>query len=84
MNLERERNKGFLEMKQTGLIQHVIEAVGLDDIMVKGGFTPSDQRPLVKDANGKPPSVVCSYTIIVGVLLYLSGNNRPDIASAVN
>ena len=39
-------------MKQTGFIQRVIEAVGLDDVMVKVKVTPSDQRTLVKDADG--------------------------------
>jgi hypothetical protein len=29
-------------MKQTGLIQKIIEAVGLDDGMVKGKYTPAE------------------------------------------
>ena len=41
VNLEQEINTGFIEMKQTRLIQCVIEAVGLDNGMVKGGFTLS-------------------------------------------
>ena len=36
MNLGQEIKTGFVDMKQTALIQHVIEAVGLDDGMVKG------------------------------------------------
>ena len=31
VTLERDEKTGLLEMKQTGLIQRVIEAVGLDD-----------------------------------------------------
>ena len=58
--MELEINTGLLEMKQTGLIHRVIEAVGLDDGMMKGDFTPSEQRPLVKDADGKPPIGVFS------------------------
>ena len=42
MTLEQERKTELIDMKQTGLIQRVLEAVGLDDGMVKGKFTPSE------------------------------------------
>ena len=71
-------------MKQTGLIHSVIEAVGLEDDMVKGKYTPSEQRTLVKDTNGETPSGMLRYISIVGILLYLSGHNRPDIDFTVN
>ena len=35
VNLERDGETGLLEMKQPGLIDHVISAVGLDDVMAK-------------------------------------------------
>ena len=35
-------------MKHTGVIQRVIEAVGLYYGMPKGKFTPSEANPLVK------------------------------------
>jgi hypothetical protein len=38
----------------------------------------------VKDADGAPPSGEFSYSSVVGMLLYLSGHSRPDIAYAVN
>ena len=84
VTLGRDNKSGLLEMKQTGLIQRIIEAVGLDDGMVTGKSTPSEQRPLVKDADGKPPSGMFSYSSVVGMLLYLSGHTHPDIAFAVN
>ena len=56
-------------MKQTVLIQRVIESVGLDNVMVKKNFTPSDQRPLVKGSDGEPLSGMFRYSIIVGMLL---------------
>ena len=58
-------------MKKTGMIQHVIEAVGFDNGMVKGKFRPSEQRPLVKSADGKPPSGMLSFIIVVGMIIYL-------------
>ena len=53
-------------MKQTGLIQIVIEALGLDNTIVEGKFTPSEQRHLVKDSDGER----CSA--IVPLLAFLS------------
>ena len=52
--------------------------------MVKGKFTPSEQRTLVKDADGEPPSGMFRYIVVVGMLLYLSGNTRLDIAFTFN
>ena len=83
MTLGRESKTGLIETKQTGLIQRVIEAIGLDDDMVKGKFTPSEERPLVKDADGELPSEMFSYSRIFGMLIYLSGHTRPAIAFAV-
>ena len=71
MTLEQERKIGLIEMKQTLLIQLVVEAIGLDNGMVKGEFTPSDQRPLVKDTNGEPPSELFSYISVVVMIIYL-------------
>ena len=65
-------------------IQRVIEAFGLDGSMVKGNFTHSEQRPLFKDDDGKPPRMMFRYISFVGMLLCLSGHTRPDIDFAVN
>ncbi len=44
---------GLLEMKQTGLIKRVIEAIGLDDGYSNGKHTSAESMPLVKDADGE-------------------------------
>ena len=69
MILEQERNTRFLDMKQIGLIKRVIEEVVSGDGMIKGKFTPSEQKPLVKYSNDKYRSGMFSYSSVVGVLL---------------
>jgi hypothetical protein len=83
VTLERDPETSLLEMKQTGQIKRIIEALGLDD-GAKGKFTPSESKPLVKDVNGELASGAFSYSSVVGMLLYLSGHTRPDITFAVN
>ncbi len=84
VTLEWDPDTGLLEMKQTGLIKRVIEALGLDDGLVKGKYTPSESKPLVKNLNGEATSGAFSYSSVVGMLLYLSGHTQPDITFAVN
>ena len=75
---------GKIEMKQTGLIDRVIETLGLDTKMAKSKHTPAEQKPLTRDETGEPWLGDFSYASVVGMLLYLSGHTRPDIAYAVN
>ena len=82
--MEIDQATGLMEMKQTGLIDRVIETLGLDLGTTSGKFTPAEAKPLVKDADGEPASGEFSYSSVVGMLLYLAGHTRPDIAYAVN
>jgi hypothetical protein len=56
----------------------------LDNGLVEGKYTPSESKPLVKNANGEAASGAFSYSGVVGMLLYLSGHTHPDITFAVN
>ena len=75
---------GRIEMKQTGLIDRVIEAIGLDVKFATKKMTPATGVPLIKDEDGEPMDGDFNYASVVGMLLYLSGHTRPDIAYAVN
>ncbi len=52
VTFEWDPETSLLEMKLTGLIKRIIEALGLDD-GAKGKFTPSESKTLVKDVNGE-------------------------------
>ncbi len=84
VTLEQGPETGLLETKQTGLIKRVIKAHGLDDGLVKGKYTPSESKPLVKDLNDEAASGAFSYSSVVGMLLNLSGHTCPDITFAIN
>ncbi len=84
VTLEWDPETGLIEMKQTGLIKQVIKALGLEDGLVKGKYTPSESKPAFKNLNGEAASRDISYSSVVGMLLYLSGHICPDITFAVN
>ena len=75
---------GLMEMKQVGLIDCVIETLGLDNGMAKGKFTPGESTPFVKDTDGEDSCGSFSYSSGVVMLLYFSGHSRPDISYAIN
>jgi hypothetical protein len=65
--------EGLIEMKQTGLIDCVLEALGLDTKYATNKWTPAEGKPLTKEADGEPPQGSFSYSNVVGMLLYLAG-----------
>ena len=69
---------------QTGLTKRIISALGLDSNLSKSHRTPAETSPLPKDADGEPAAGHINYPAVVGMLLYLSGHSRPDIAFAVS
>ena len=66
---------GSMELKQTGLIDRILEALGLDSKLSINKWTPAETAPLVKDEDGEPPQGSFSYSSVVGMLLYLSGHS---------
>ena len=73
-----------ITMLQTGLTKRVITALGLDSSESTALDTPAEASPLPKDLGGLEPHGNINYAATVGMLLYLSGHSRPDIAFAVH
>ncbi len=69
-------------LTQKGLIQKIIKATGLQGC--NPNHTPALQACLGIDPDGEPMDEFWNYRSIVGMLLYLSTNTRPDITFAVS
>lgn len=75
-------DKNKITLTQKGLIQKIIHATGMEDC--NPNWTPATQVALGTDPDGEPMSDSWGYSSIVGMMLYLSTNTRPDIAFAVS
>jgi hypothetical protein len=82
LGIQFTRKGNTIELKQLGLIDKIIEATDMKDC--NPDSVPAPPRPLGKDANGDPFDEAWNYRSVVGMLLYLAGNSRPDIAFAVH
>ena len=82
IKIENDSKQGTISLTQKGLIQKVIEATGMSDC--NPNWTPTTQLGLGSDPDGPPMKETWGYSSIVGMLLYLSTNTRPDISFAVS
>ena len=69
-------------MTQPGLIQKVVKATGMK--RCSANKTPTAQTALGSDPEGTPIKETWGYSSVVGMLLYLATNIRPDIAFVVS
>ena len=76
------KDQKSLHMTQRGLIDKIVTTTGLED--ANPNWTPAPREALGKDPDGPPMSEKWNYRSVVGMLLYLSTNTRPDIAYAVS
>ena len=77
-------NGGF-KFCQTGLIRKVLEATGMENS--NSLPTPAKvEAPLRTDVNGSETkrNWPNSYAFVIGMMLYLVSNTRPDISFAVH
>jgi len=78
-----ECNDGTRHMTQKGLIDKIIKTTKMTEC--KPNYTPTAQVPLGSDPEGEVyDQTGWNYASIVGMLLYVSNNTRPDITFAVS
>ena len=74
---------GRIHMHQTALIDKIIKTAEMQDC--NPNYTPAATTALGSDENGEPwAQYPWKYSSIVGMMVYLSTNTRPDIAYAVS
>jgi hypothetical protein len=76
------KDAGINTLTQKGLIKKIIATTNLEDC--NPNWTPASTSALGMDPNGELMTEEWSYPSIVGMLLYLSRNTRPDIAFSVS
>ena len=81
IKIEKQDEHRFY-LSQPGLIEKVLTASGMMDC--KPNTTPSALEPLGPDEEGEPMNESWEYASILGMLMYLANNTRPDIAHAVH
>ena len=70
-------------MTQVGLIKKILKTTEMEDC--NPNWTPTTQAALGSDPEGEPfDQHPFNYASVVGMLLYLSNNTRPDITFAVS
>ena len=82
IKFDKDEATGLIHLSQKGLIKKIIQATNMKDC--NPNWTPASQVALAKDTDGEPMDKQWSYPSIIGMLLYLSMNTRPDITFAVS
>ena len=77
-----DHSDGSISMTQKGLIDKIIAATEMENCNPK--HTPALKAALGLDSEGEQMSESWSYPSIIGMLLYLTTNTRPDISFAVS
>lgn len=78
----KKLDSNTVSMTQSGLIKKILEATGMNEC--NPNKTPSTREALGSDPEGKDMDEAWNYRSVVGMLIYLSTNTRPDIAFAVS
>lgn len=82
LGIQFTRDGSTIRLMQKGLMDRVFKTTAMEECNT--ARTPAEETPLGKDQDGEPFSEKWSYASVVGMLMYLSGNSRPDIAFAVH
>ena len=78
----RKDDTGEITLVQKGLTDKIVRTTGMEDANQK--HTPEEASPLGTNSEGDTMEETWSYPSVIGMLLYLSSNSRPDIQFAVH
>jgi hypothetical protein len=81
IRIEKKAEDSFY-LTQTGLIDKVLIATDMQHC--NSISTPAGKEAIGSDRDGEPFAEKWKYSAVIGMLLYLSGNTRPDITFAVH
>ena len=76
-----DKETGAITAMQHGLIKKILAATSMEDC--NPNWVPATPTALGIDPDGEPMDEEWSYPSIIGMLLYLSTNTRPDAVSQV-
>ena len=83
VEVDPDKSTKVIKMTQKGLIAKVLKLTGMEDC--NGIACPASPTPLGSDLGGKAfDQKEYEYAQVVGMLMYLSTNTRPDIQFAVH
>jgi len=82
IKFEHNAQSGTITMTQKGLINKIIASTGMESC--NPNWVLAARLALGTDPDGEPMTKSWSYPSIVGMLLYLATNTRPNIAFAVS
>jgi hypothetical protein len=82
MKFTENKDAGTITLTQKGLIKKIISATNMENC--NPNWTPAATSALGMDPDSELMTEEWSYPSIVGMLLYLSTNTRPDIAFTVS
>jgi hypothetical protein len=82
IKFEINSKDGSVNMTQKGSIKTIIDTTGMNDC--NPNWTPASTIPLGLDPDGEFMDEPWSYRSVVGMLLYLTTNTRPDLGFCVS
>jgi hypothetical protein len=71
-----------LQLTQPGLIDEILTTMNLENC--NGCDTPATTSPIHADQDGPTFNESWQYDSVIGMMMYLANNTRPDIADAVD
>ncbi len=84
VEIQKTNDGSAFSMTQPFLIQRILQAAEIDTRMTNLRPTPAVGPLLSKDTNRLPRKHTCKYRTLTGMLGYLQGTSRPEIAMAVH